>query len=458
MRPRPIPQLLVLTLLFALAACVPGLDSASGFGLPFFRFTSPDPGSLELEPSVDFRLLLPTTNGSLKLRVTLDGQPVDPATFRVGARDVRGTLEALAPGPHRLEASLRVAVLSFSLPLHAWIAFEMAAPRELLGARERRAAPRDARGAGRRARAARRGGDTSSTAASPTTRAALIFRELEPGDGYRVVTTGAPREASRALHVCRGRGQHAAPSPSTTARCSSPATATSPRATARSSRCSCRCPGPPRRRPVSDARQLLGLRPVAAGRRARTRRHRPLRLLRRRSRSLCDAPSAPEALIAGVLGFATVGVNMRGTGCSGGAYDFFEPLQLLDGYDIIETVAAQPWAYKVGMVGISFPGICQLFVASTQPPSLAAITPLAVISRRRHHDEPGRHPQRRLRDRVGHAGARQADPYGHGWEQEQRRRRRHRLRGEPAPALAEGRHHPEGVRPPVLRAGRSTTR
>ena len=37
------------------------------------------------------------------------------------------------------------------------------------------------------------------------------------------------------------------------------------------------------------------------------------------------------------MGFAVVDVNMRGTGCSGGAFDFFEPLQSLDGYDIVET-------------------------------------------------------------------------------------------------------------------------
>ncbi len=72
---------------------------------------------------------------------------------------------------------------------------------------------------------------------------------------------------------------------------------------------------------------------------------------------------------------------MRGTGCSGGSWDYFEPLQSLDGYDAIETVAAQPWVKggKVGMVGISYPGITQLFVAATRPPHLAAITPLSVI-------------------------------------------------------------------------------
>ena len=51
-------------------------------------------------------------------------------------------------------------------------------------------------------------------------------------------------------------------------------------------------------------------------------------------------------------------MNLRGTGCSGGAFDYFETLQSLDGYDVIETVAAQPWVAngKVGMVGISYPG------------------------------------------------------------------------------------------------------
>jgi uncharacterized protein len=87
------------------------------------------------------------------------------------------------------------------------------------------------------------------------------------------------------------------------------------------------------------------------------------------------------AAIATLLGYAVVDLNMRGTGCSGGAFDWFEPLQGLDGYDVIETVARQPWVarHKVGMVGVSYGGISQLFVAATRPPSLAAITPLSVI-------------------------------------------------------------------------------
>jgi predicted acyl esterase len=95
-------------------------------------------------------------------------------------------------------------------------------------------------------------------------------------------------------------------------------------------------------------------------------------------------PSGPEsgiAVIANLMGFTVVDVNMRGTGCSGGAFDFFEPLQGLDGYDVIETIAHQSWVRhgKVGMMGISYGGISQLFTAQYNPPSLAAIAPLSVI-------------------------------------------------------------------------------
>ena len=95
-------------------------------------------------------------------------------------------------------------------------------------------------------------------------------------------------------------------------------------------------------------------------------------------------PAGPDsgiAAVANLLGFAVVDVNMRGTGCSGGSFDYFEPLQGLDGYDVIETVARQPWVLggRVGMMGISYGGISQLFVAATDPPDLAAITPLSVV-------------------------------------------------------------------------------
>ncbi|MFO0548750.1 MAG: CocE/NonD family hydrolase [Polyangiaceae bacterium] len=134
---------------------------------------------------------------------------------------------------------------------------------------------------------------------------------------------------------------------------------------------------------------------------------------------LCDAPTDPSAFLGSLMGYATVSVNMRGTGCSGGAYDYFEDLQLLDGYDIVETVAAQDWVrgHKVGMVGLSYPGITQLFVAKTQPPSLAAITPLSVIGGTYSTGRPGGIFNdgfalawiSNVLDRAG--------PYGQGWEQ-----------------------------------------
>lgn len=94
-------------------------------------------------------------------------------------------------------------------------------------------------------------------------------------------------------------------------------------------------------------------------------------------------PSDPDTSGIGdlfvALGYAYVGVNIRGTGCSGGSFRYFEYSQSLDGYDAIETIAAQPWVDGVGMIGVSYPGISQLFVARTQPPSLDAITPLSVL-------------------------------------------------------------------------------
>ena len=95
-------------------------------------------------------------------------------------------------------------------------------------------------------------------------------------------------------------------------------------------------------------------------------------------------PKGPEngiAVLANLMGFAVVDVNIRGTGCSGGAYDFFETLQNLDGYDVVETIAHQPWVldHKVGMFGISYGGISQLFTAQTRPPDLEAIAPLSVL-------------------------------------------------------------------------------
>lgn len=136
---------------------------------------------------------------------------------------------------------------------------------------------------------------------------------------------------------------------------------------------------------------------------------------------VCSPPEDGAATFAGMFGYATVSVNMRGTGCSGGAYDYFEPLQLMDGYDVIETVAAQSWVlhHQVGMVGLSYPGISQLFVAAQRPPGLAAIAPMSVIGSTTTTLLPGGI----LNDGFALSWVSRvlskAVPYGQGWEQAQ---------------------------------------
>ncbi|MGH8997305.1 MAG: CocE/NonD family hydrolase, partial [Acidimicrobiales bacterium] len=85
------------------------------------------------------------------------------------------------------------------------------------------------------------------------------------------------------------------------------------------------------------------------------------------------------SVIAPLLGFAVVSLQMRGTGCSGGAFDLFGLDSDYDGYDAVQIVGSQGWVlhHKVGMVGISYSGFSQLIVAGTDPPDLAAITPLS---------------------------------------------------------------------------------
>jgi uncharacterized protein len=95
-------------------------------------------------------------------------------------------------------------------------------------------------------------------------------------------------------------------------------------------------------------------------------------------------PAGPQsgiAVLANLMGFAVVDVNIRGTGCSGGSFNYFEPLQNLDGYDVVQTIANQPWVldHKVGMMGISYGAISQLFTAQLDPPALEAIAPLSTI-------------------------------------------------------------------------------
>lgn len=75
-------------------------------------------------------------------------------------------------------------------------------------------------------------------------------------------------------------------------------------------------------------------------------------------------------------GYAVVGLNIRGTSCSGGKFDYFEPRQAEDGADAIEWLAQRDWSNgRFAMVGKSYPGITQAFVAAERPEPLKAIVP-----------------------------------------------------------------------------------
>jgi putative CocE/NonD family hydrolase len=76
-------------------------------------------------------------------------------------------------------------------------------------------------------------------------------------------------------------------------------------------------------------------------------------------------------------GFAVMGVNVPGTGCSSGSvYPPFSKAWAEDGAAAVTWAASQPWSTgKVGMFGASFPGFMALYVAAERPRGLVAIAP-----------------------------------------------------------------------------------
>jgi len=91
-----------------------------------------------------------------------------------------------------------------------------------------------------------------------------------------------------------------------------------------------------------------------------------------------DIPEVKAELMQ--KGYNILGVSVRGTGCSSGGFDLFDPQRAVDGADAVEWAAEQPWSDgNIGMVGYSYPGIMQLFTAGQQPAHLKAIAPSNVI-------------------------------------------------------------------------------
>jgi uncharacterized protein len=260
-------------------------------------------------------------------------------------------------------------------------------------------------------------------------RGALIFRQVEPGGDYRVATIGRRPEASEPFTVVSVEDSTPAEDFYENQQLDEGYNYITTR-DGTSLAASVYLPGPPEDGPYPTVVEYSGYSPAKPATNLVEDRWEEL------SGSLpdgltidevcelasfaCNAPDQPGSLLAHALGYAVVAVNMRGTGCSGGAYDFFEPLQVLDGYDVIETVASQDWVlnHRVGMVGLSYPGLSQLFVASSTPPSLAAITPLSV------YDDTGRGvlaPGGIFNEGFALEWAdmvlSDAEPFGQGWEQ-----------------------------------------
>jgi putative CocE/NonD family hydrolase len=78
--------------------------------------------------------------------------------------------------------------------------------------------------------------------------------------------------------------------------------------------------------------------------------------------------------------YVTVHASVRGTGCSGGDFDLFSWQSALDGRELIDWIAKQPWSNGgIGIMGHSYGGITGFMVAATQPPQLDAVSVSGLI-------------------------------------------------------------------------------
>jgi putative CocE/NonD family hydrolase len=89
-------------------------------------------------------------------------------------------------------------------------------------------------------------------------------------------------------------------------------------------------------------------------------------------------------------GYAVMGVNTAGTGCSDGRLEYIRPQLGEHGAQAVEFAAAQPWSDgHVGMVGASYSGSSQVATAQNRPPHLRAIVPGMVLTDYRDAIAPG---------------------------------------------------------------------
>ncbi len=79
-------------------------------------------------------------------------------------------------------------------------------------------------------------------------------------------------------------------------------------------------------------------------------------------------------------GYVNIIGAVRGTGKSGGVYQYLSPREVQDTYEIIEWIAKQSWCNgNVGMVGLGYYSAHQPLVAQLQPPHLKAMAPIGTF-------------------------------------------------------------------------------
>ncbi|MFK5689788.1 CocE/NonD family hydrolase [Ornithinimicrobium sp. LYQ92] len=87
-------------------------------------------------------------------------------------------------------------------------------------------------------------------------------------------------------------------------------------------------------------------------------------------------------------GYASVRVDVRGTGSSEGLFeDEYSPVELDDGVAVVEWLARQPWSSgAVGMFGISWGGFNSLQIAERAPEALKAVVTVCSTDDRYDND------------------------------------------------------------------------
>lgn len=79
-------------------------------------------------------------------------------------------------------------------------------------------------------------------------------------------------------------------------------------------------------------------------------------------------------------GYASVTVDIRGTGQSGGTWTAFGPVEQADYTHVVDWVATQPWSNgKVGVYGVSYLGIASMLTAAKNNPAVKAAFPIVPI-------------------------------------------------------------------------------